>query len=73
MRVLDSGVSSSGIAFLAMELLRGRSLARELEWIRMAPRARQSKGKARVQAYEELLTQDERVRLLAGAAPSRPT
>src|SRR6266542_2196952 len=29
-RVLDSGVSSNGVAFLAMELLRGRSLAREL-------------------------------------------
>ncbi|MBM3317603.1 MAG: ATP-binding cassette domain-containing protein, partial [Candidatus Eisenbacteria bacterium] len=33
-------------------------LARELEWVRMSPRARQAKGKARLQAYEELLAQD---------------
>ena len=39
------------------------SLARELEWIRMAPRARQAKGKARIGAYEELLAQDEREQL----------
>ena len=39
---------------------RQRSLARELEWIRMAPRARHAKGKARIGAYEELLAQDER-------------
>jgi len=39
---------------------RQSSLARELEWIRMAPRARQAKGKARIGAYEELLAQDER-------------
>jgi ATP-binding cassette ChvD family protein len=31
-----------------------RTLARELEWVRMAPRARQAKGKARLNAYEEL-------------------
>ena len=37
---------------------RQRTLQRELEWIRMAPRARQSKGKARITAYEELLNQD---------------
>ena len=37
---------------------RQRTLQRELEWIRMAPRARQSKGKARINAYEELLNQD---------------
>jgi len=42
------------------ESARARSLDRELEWVRMAPRARHSKGKARVQAYEELLAQDER-------------
>ena len=36
------------------------SLARELEWIRMAPRARHAKGKARIGAYEELMAQDER-------------
>jgi ATP-binding cassette ChvD family protein len=32
-----------------------RTLARELEWVRMSPRARQSKGKARLTAYEQLL------------------
>jgi sulfate-transporting ATPase len=34
---------------------RARTLQRELEWIRMAPKARQAKGKARVNAYEQLL------------------
>src|SRR5581483_11821122 len=34
---------------------RRRALARELEWVRMAPRARQAKGKARLNAYEQLL------------------
>ena len=42
---------------------RQSSLARELEWIRMAPRARHAKGKARIGAYEELLSQDEREQL----------
>jgi ATP-binding cassette ChvD family protein len=37
---------------------RQRTLQRELEWIRMAPRARQSKGKARISAYEDLLNQN---------------
>ena len=37
---------------------RMRTLERELEWIRMAPRARQAKGKARVNAYEDLLSQE---------------
>jgi energy-dependent translational throttle protein EttA len=40
------------------ESSRQRTLARELEWIRMSPRARQAKSKARVTAYEELLRQD---------------
>ena len=39
---------------------RARTLERELEWVRMAPRARHSKGKARLNAYEELLAADER-------------
>jgi ATP-binding cassette ChvD family protein len=39
---------------------RAKTLERELEWIRMAPRARQSKGKARINQYEELLAADER-------------
>jgi len=34
---------------------RARTLQRELEWIRMSPRARQAKGKARINAYEQLL------------------
>ncbi len=37
---------------------RQRTLERELEWIRMAPRARQAKGKARLNAYEQLLAED---------------
>ena len=40
------------------ETKRQKTLQRELEWIRMAPRARQAKGKARLNAYEELLNQD---------------
>ncbi len=39
---------------------RQKTLARELEWIRQSPKARQSKSKARIQAYEELLAQDAR-------------
>jgi ATP-binding cassette ChvD family protein len=35
-----------------------RTLQRELEWIRMSPRARQAKGKARLNAYESLLAED---------------
>jgi ATP-binding cassette ChvD family protein len=38
---------------------RQRSLARELEWVRMAPRARQAKGKARLARYEELLAEEQ--------------
>jgi sulfate-transporting ATPase len=37
---------------------RQKTLARELEWIRMSPRARQAKGKARLTAYENLLSQE---------------
>src|SRR5207344_922718 len=37
---------------------RQRTLQRELEWIRMSPRARQAKGKARLNAYEELLREE---------------
>jgi sulfate-transporting ATPase len=37
---------------------RQKTLERELEWIRMAPRARHAKGKARVNAYQELLSQE---------------
>lgn len=41
------------------ESKRQRTLARELEWIRMSPKARQSKGQARVTAYEKLLGKDQ--------------
>ncbi len=37
---------------------RRKTLQRELEWIRMNPKARQSKSKARINAYEKLLTQE---------------
>ena len=40
------------------ESARQRSLQRELEWVRMAPRARQAKSKARIQKFEELQAQD---------------
>jgi ATP-binding cassette ChvD family protein len=39
------------------ESARQRSLKRELEWVRMAPRARQAKSKARLQAYEQLVSE----------------
>jgi ATP-binding cassette ChvD family protein len=42
------------------ESARQRTLERELDWVRMAPRARHAKGKARVNAYEDLLAADER-------------
>jgi sulfate-transporting ATPase len=38
---------------------RRRTLERELEWIRLAPRARQAKGKARISRYEELLAEEQ--------------
>jgi ATP-binding cassette ChvD family protein len=40
------------------ESRRQRTLQRELDWIRMSPRARQAKGKARLTAYEQLLNED---------------
>lgn len=41
---------------------RVKSLSRELEWVRSAPKARQSKSKARLSAYEKLLEQDREAR-----------
>jgi ATP-binding cassette ChvD family protein len=38
---------------------RQRTLERELEWVRMSPRARQAKSKARIQAFERLLAEEE--------------
>jgi ATP-binding cassette ChvD family protein len=40
------------------ESARRRTLQRELEWVRMSPRARQAKGKARLNAYEKLLAEE---------------
>ena len=40
------------------ESARQRALQRELEWVRMAPRARQAKSKSRIQKYEELAAED---------------
>jgi ATP-binding cassette ChvD family protein len=40
------------------EAKRQKTLERELEWIRMSPKARQAKGKARINAYEQLLAED---------------
>ncbi|TMB37879.1 MAG: energy-dependent translational throttle protein EttA [Deltaproteobacteria bacterium] len=47
---------------------RRRSLARELEWVRMSPRARQAKGKARLAHYEELLAEDQAAETRGGPA-----
>ena len=44
------------------ESKRQKTLERELEWIRMSPKARQSKGQARVSAYEKLLSQESEKR-----------
>ena len=41
------------------ESARARTLAHELEWVRMAPKARQAKGKARLAAYEQLLAESQ--------------
>ncbi len=41
------------------ESARRRTLQRELEWVRMAPRARQAKGKARLTHYEQLLAEEQ--------------
>jgi ATP-binding cassette ChvD family protein len=47
---------------------RRRTLQRELEWVRMAPRARQAKSKARVTQYEQLLAEDQSREARQGAA-----
>src|ERR671931_110205 len=44
------------------ESARQRTLARELDWVRASPRARQAKSKARIEAYERLLAEDPEVR-----------
>jgi sulfate-transporting ATPase len=45
------------------ESARRRTLARELEWVRLSPRARQAKSKARLAAYEKLFAEEERTKL----------
>src|SRR5438874_4140793 len=53
---------------------RQRTLARELEWVRMAPRARQAKGKARLKNYEAMLAEsgDQRAQTLEITIPAGP-
>jgi len=46
------------------ESARQRTLARELEWVRLAPRARQAKSKARIQKFEELAEQETAEKIL---------
>ena len=41
---------------------RRKTLQRELEWVRMAPKARQAKGKARLNSYEQMLNQEQKER-----------
>src|SRR2546423_426195 len=45
------------------ESARRRTLARELEWVRMSPRARHAKSKARLGAYEKILAEEQNVKL----------
>jgi ATP-binding cassette ChvD family protein len=45
------------------ESARQKTLERELEWVRMAPRARQAKSRARLGAYEQMLNEDPREKL----------
>src|SRR5207302_542801 len=45
------------------ESARQKTLERELEWVRLAPRARQAKSKARLQAYEKMLAEEGRERV----------
>lgn len=42
------------------ESKRRKTLGRELEWVRMSPKARQAKGKARLSSYERMLNEDQR-------------
>jgi ATP-binding cassette ChvD family protein len=56
------------------DVARQRTLARELEWVQMAPRARQAKSKARLQAYEAMLSEsfEQRAERLEIAIPPGP-
>jgi sulfate-transporting ATPase len=46
------------------ESARQRTLQRELDWVRLAPRARQAKNKARVQKYEEMVAEDSAEKIM---------
>src|SRR5207237_965968 len=63
----DSGWLEQKQARLAQEekqtSARQRTLQRELEWVRMAPKARHAKSKARLGAYERLLAEEDAVKL----------
>ena len=48
-----------------------RALQRELEWVRMAPRARHAKGKARVSAYEKMAAEAEQATAARGERPDK--
>jgi ATP-binding cassette ChvD family protein len=56
------------------DVARQRTLQRELEWVRMAPRARQAKSRARLQAYEAMLGEsfEQRAEKLEIAIPAGP-
>src|SRR6266568_1628642 len=56
------------------DVSRERTLARELEWVQMSPRARQAKSKARLQAYDAMLNEsfDKRASALEIAIPPGP-
>jgi ATP-binding cassette ChvD family protein len=55
------------------ETARQKTLERELEWVRMAPRARQAKSKARLAAYEALYAEDQAKKAPEGTEISIPT
>ena len=54
------------------ESARQRTLQHELEWIRLAPRARQAKGKARLSNYEQMASQDTREQVRTAEIVIRP-
>jgi ATP-binding cassette ChvD family protein len=47
------------------ESVRQKTLARELEWVRMAPKARQAKSKARLQSYEDLVSEAQQDKVVS--------
>ena len=49
---------------------RGKALTRELEWMRMSPKARQTKSKARISSYEAMVQADEEARENSRSGPT---